>query len=69
MMSRHVSAEIQAFCLASRGVGFGTALCIAAKRVFVREGSVSGLTGQRFRPPRFRFVSDRGVLGKQPRTM
>ena len=36
-MSRHVSAEIQAFRFASRGVGFGTALRRAAKRVSVRE--------------------------------
>ena len=64
-MSRHVSAEIQAFRLASRGVGFGTALRRAANRVSVREGSVGGLTGQRFRPPRYRFVADRGALGKK----
>ena len=68
-MSRHVSAEIQAFRLASRGVGFGTALRRAANSVSVREGSVGGLTGQLFRPPRYRFVADRGALGKQPRTM
>ena len=41
-MSRHVSDEIQAFCLASRGVGFGTALRRAANRVSVREGSAGG---------------------------
>ena len=68
-MSRHVSAEIQAFRLASRGVGYGTALCRVAKRVSVREGSVGGLTGQRFFSPRYHFVADRGALGKQPRTM
>ena len=33
LMSLHVSAEIQAFCLASRGFGFGTALRRAAKSV------------------------------------
>ena len=68
-MSRHVYAKIQAFRLASRGVGFGTALRRAAKRVSVRERSVGGLTGHHFRPPRYCFVSNRGALGKQPRTM
>ena len=51
LMSRHVSAEIQAFRLASRGADFGTALRRAANSVSVREGSAGGLTGQRFRPP------------------
>ena len=50
-MSRHVSAEIQAFGLASRGAGFGTALRRAAKSVSVRKGSAGGRTGHRFRPP------------------
>ena len=69
LMSRHVSADIQAFCLASCGVGFGTALRRAANSVSVREGSAGGLTGQRFRPPRYRCVAARGATGKHPRTM
>ena len=68
-MSRHVSTEIQAFRLASRGVGFGTVLRRAANSVSLREGSVGGLAGQRFRPPRYRCVAARGALGKQPSTM
>ena len=50
-MSRHVSAEIQAFCLASCGAGFGTDLRRAAKSVSVCDGSAGGRTGHRFRPP------------------
>ena len=51
LMSRHVSAKIQAFRLAARGAGFGTALRRAKKSVSVREGSAGGRTGHRFRPP------------------
>ena len=68
-MSRHDSAEIQAFCLASCGFGFGTALRRAANSLSDRDGSVGGLTIHRLRPPRYRFVAARGALGKQPRTM
>ena len=49
--SRHVSAEIQSFCLASRGAGFGTALRKAANSVSVRDGATGGGTGHRLRPP------------------
>ena len=69
LMSRHISAEIQAFRLASCGVGFGTDLRRAVNSVSVREGSVSGLTGQHFCPPRYLCVAERSALGKQPRTM
>ena len=69
LMSRHVSAEIQAFRLASLGAGFGTALRRAAKSVSIREGSPGGLTGQLFRPPWYRRVASRGAPGKHPRTM
>ena len=37
--SRHVSAEIQAFRLASRGAFFGTDLCRAAKSVSTLDGA------------------------------
>ena len=49
--SRHVSAEIQAFRLASRGAGFGTALRRAAKSVSICDGAAGGGTGHRLRPP------------------
>ena len=68
-MSLHVSAEIQTFHFASRGFGLGTALRRAANSVSGRDGFSGGLTGHRFRPPRYHFVSDRGALGKQPMTM
>ena len=68
-MSRHVSTEIKVFRLASCGAGFCTALCRAANSVSVREGSAGGLTGQRFRPPRYRRVASSGAPGNHPRTM
>ena len=68
-ISLHVSAEIQAFHLAYRGFGLGTALCRAAKSPSIRYGFVGGLTGHRLHSPRYRFVSNRGALGRQPRTM
>ena len=68
-MSLHVSAKIQAFCLASHVFALGTALRRAAKSSSILVGFTGGLTGHRFRPPRYRFVSDRGALGRQPRTM
>ena len=67
--SRHVSAEIQAFCLASCGAVFGTALRRAAKSVSVRNGAAGGGTGHRLRPPIYRRVVARGAPGKHPRTM
>ena len=69
LMSLHVSADIQAFRLAYRGVSLGTDLLRAAKSSSVRDGFVGGLTSHRFCPPRYRFVSDRGALGSQTRTM
>ena len=50
--SRHVSAKIQAFCLASLGAVFGTALRRAAKSVSILDGATGGATGHRLRPPR-----------------
>ena len=49
--SHHVSAEIQAFRLASLGAVFGTALRRAAKSVSTLDGAAGGATGQRLRPP------------------
>ena len=67
--SRHVSAKIQAFRLASRGAFFGTALRIAAKSVSIIGGATGGATGHRLCPPWYRFVFARGAPGKHPRTM
>ena len=69
LMSRHVSAEIQAFRLASCGAVFGTALRRAAKSVSILDGAVGGGTGHCFRPPWYRRVTSRGAPGKHPRTM
>ena len=49
--SRHVSAKIQAFRLASRGAVFGTALRRAAKSVSILDGAVGGGNDHRFRLP------------------